>query len=85
MKKEKIDGLFDHLIEEYFQEGELPLKKLISYVEIRLIVSSLERSKGNQREAARILGVGYTTLHEKMNRYNIGFHNVLVFNGKNGS
>ena len=79
MKKEQIDGLIDPLIQEYFQNGELPLKKLISHVEIRLILSSLERTKGNQKEAAKILGVGYTTLHEKMKRYNIGLHKIMVF------
>jgi len=80
MKKERIDGLIDPLIQEYFQDGELPLKKLILHVEVRLILSSLERTKGNQKEAARILGVRYTTLHEKMKRYNISFHKVLICN-----
>lgn len=84
-KKEKIDGLFDDLMEEFLHEGELPLKKFISYVEVSLIVSSLEKSKGNQREAAKILGVRYTTLNEKMKRYKIVFRKVPIFNGKNES
>ena len=79
MNKKRIDGLIDPLIQEYFQEEGLPLKTFISYLEIRLILSSLEKTRGNQKEAARILGVRYTTLHEKVKRYNIGFHKVLNF------
>jgi DNA-binding NtrC family response regulator len=84
-KKEKIDGSFDHLMEEFLDKGELPLKKFIHYVEVSLIVSSLEESKGNQKEAAKILSIKYTTLNEKMKRYNIGFRKVPIFNGKNES
>lgn len=83
MRKEKTCGLLDRLIEEFIDEGELPLKKFITYIEVSLIVSSLKKSKGSQKEAAKTLGVRYTTLNEKMKRYKIGFRKVPLFNGKN--
>jgi len=80
-KKEQVEGLFDHLLEEFLLRGEMPLKEFLTYVELSLLVSSLAKSKGNQREAARILGLKHTTLNEKMKKYNLGFRKVLVFNG----
>ena len=74
--------MLDLLVEAFIHERELPLKRIISYVEVSLIVSSLEKSKGNQRKAAKILGIRHTTLHEKMKRHNIGFRKILVQNGK---
>jgi DNA-binding NtrC family response regulator len=44
------------------------LKALLEDYERRLIESALEASAGNQRRAARALGVLPTTLHEKMKR-----------------
>jgi DNA-binding protein Fis len=41
----------------------------------------LAQSKGNQRKAAKILGIRHTTLNEKLKRYNMGFRKVLVFKG----
>lgn len=85
MKKEKSYGLLNRLIEESIHSGELPLKKFITHIEVSLIVSSLEKTKGNQKEAAKTLGVKYTTLNEKMKRYKISFRKVPFFDGKNGS
>ena len=39
--------------------------------EIELINSALSRSRGNQTQAARILGVKLTTLNSKIKRYKI--------------
>lgn len=44
------------------------LKELMSEYERDLILSALTASGGNQRRAAKILGVLPTTLHEKMKR-----------------
>ncbi len=44
------------------------LKSLVTDFERRLILEALEASGGNQRQAARSLGVLPTTLNEKMKR-----------------
>ncbi len=44
------------------------LKALVDSYERRVIEEALRASSGNQRQAARALGVLPTTLHEKMKR-----------------
>ncbi len=44
------------------------LKDLVTQFEKRLILEALEASAGNQRQAARALGILPTTLNEKMKR-----------------
>jgi DNA-binding NtrC family response regulator len=44
------------------------LKNLLESYERRVIEEALRASNGNQRQAARALGVLPTTLHEKMKR-----------------
>jgi len=79
MQKERRDRLFDRIIDEYMIKGEMPLKEFLCRVEINLLVLTLQKSKGNQRQAAKMLGVKHTTLSEKMKRYNIGLCKVPVY------
>jgi two-component system response regulator HydG len=44
------------------------LKALLEAYERRIITEALHETRGNQRRAARALGVLPTTLHEKMKR-----------------
>jgi DNA-binding NtrC family response regulator len=44
------------------------LKTLVEEYEKEIIVEALRSTEGNQRRAARALGVLPTTLHEKMKR-----------------
>jgi len=44
------------------------LKSLMRAYERQLIEQALEAAQGNQRRAARVLGLLPTTLHEKMKR-----------------
>jgi DNA-binding NtrC family response regulator len=52
-----------------FATGAGPsLKSMVDSFERRIIEEALRASNGNQRRAARALGVLPTTLHEKMKR-----------------
>ena len=55
---------------EHLHPGESrpTLKTMLEAYERQLIVEALLASHGNQRRAARALGVLPTTLHEKMKR-----------------
>ncbi len=56
-------------MDEFRTMGARPsLKMLVEEYERRLIEEALRVSNGNQRQAARALGVLPTTLHEKMKR-----------------
>ena len=49
----------------------LDLKDAVQRFEIDLISAALERTRGNQSRAARLLGVKHTTLNAKLKRYRI--------------
>ena len=68
--KRKLFWLF---IEYFFMSDNIPLKELIEGIEKSVILRTLYRVHGNQKEAAKILGVKYTTLNEKIKKYGIHF------------
>jgi len=47
------------------------LKDAVQQFERELISAALERTRGNQSQAARLLGVKHTTLNAKVKRYQI--------------
>jgi len=53
--------------------GERPiiLKDLMDRIEKYIIVRSLQEAGGNRKQAAWILGIKYTTLHGKLNKFGI--------------
>ena len=53
------------------QEPKLGLQEEVQRYEIELIKSALHRTRGNQRRAARLLGVKVTTLNCKIKRFGI--------------
>lgn len=70
--KFKIE-LFELFIEFFCQEQPILLKDLMDNVEKSIIVNVLSKVQGNQKEAAKVLGIKYTTLNEKLKRYRIRF------------
>jgi len=70
-------------IEDFYQKRKIPLKDFLTRVELHLIIFSLNKANGNQRKAAKILGIKPTTLNEKLRRYKIGFHKTAVDQNNN--
>ena len=66
--------VFELFIEYFCVRQRVPLKDLICSVEKSLILRALSQCNGNQKSAAKFLGMKYTTLNEKLKRYNIQFH-----------
>ena len=52
-------------------EGCSSLREEVRRFEVELITSALFRTHGNQKKAAKLLGVNNTTLNSKMKRYRI--------------
>lgn len=52
-------------------ERQLGLQEEVQRYEIELIRNALQRTRGNQRRAAKLLGVKVTTLNCKIKRYGI--------------
>jgi len=57
--------------EAFCRESPVDLRNLILTLEKNIILHVLARTHGNQKEAAKILGLNHTTLNEKMKRYRI--------------
>lgn len=57
----------------------LDLKDLIQGIERGIIVRTLALVQGNQKAAARMLGLKHTTLNEKVKRYGIRFRKAPFF------
>lgn len=55
---------------------EINLTEKVQEYEITLICNALTAANGNQRQAARMLGMKTTTLHAKIRRYEIDSLNV---------
>ena len=75
LRTDKSENFIDSIILDFIiknvNKADLPLKTFINNFEERIISTSLKLSNGNQRVAAGLLGVGHTTLNEKIKRYNL--------------
>ncbi len=61
----------DKLSEEYLNGDSIPFKEIISSVEKDLILKALERTEGNQTQAAKLLDINRRLLYSKMKKYKI--------------
>jgi DNA-binding NtrC family response regulator len=65
--------VFELFIEYFCIRQRVPFKELIGIVEKTILIRALTQYKGCQKSAAEFLGIKYTTLNEKLKRYNIRF------------
>jgi len=68
LAKRPLEDLLDSLFDELSAQ---PGTDLISVLEKGLIVRALQKTKGNQLQAAQLLGINRSTLRGKMERYRI--------------
>ena len=69
--KEKFDGLVEHLL-----GGSIQLHEAIEVMERSMIQCALERSRGNQSAASKMLGIHRNTMQRKMVEYGLGERRV---------
>ena len=72
----EIGKSVERSLDEYFRrlDGEPPhgiYDTVIAHVERALLSSMLERSNGNQTQAAEMLGLNRNTLRAKLAKYNL--------------
>lgn len=70
-------NILGSLVDEFYANRMVSLKEFLANIERSLIIETLEKTKGDQKKAAEILGLKYTTLHEKIKRYHIYFRTVV--------
>ncbi len=72
-KAEDADTLFNSIVLFYLKENvsheKTSLKSFITSIERKIIYTTLEVTQGNQKNAAKILGLGATTLNEKLKKF----------------
>jgi DNA-binding NtrC family response regulator len=69
--KEKFEGLVEH-----FLGGSIPLHEAVEVLETSMIQRALDRSRGNQSAASKLLGIHRNTLQRKMVEYGLGERRV---------
>lgn len=71
-KKQRLKRyLFWLFVEYFFDSSNIPLKEFMGKIEKNIILITLYKASGDQRQAADILGLKYTTLNEKIKKYQI--------------
>jgi DNA-binding NtrC family response regulator len=75
-RENRWQTLLDEALDRVCSNGNVSLKEFIDELERRLIIQTLFRANGNRREASELLGIKYTTLHEKLKKHNIRFKNI---------
>jgi nitrogen regulation protein NR(I) len=70
--EKSVEGLLDTLFDELLNAPMTPEDlDMISTIEKGLILRALQKTKGNQVQAALLLGINRSTLRSKMERYHI--------------
>lgn len=75
-REELWETLLNSALDRLCFRRSLPLKDFMEGLERRLIIRALFKAQGNRKKAASLLGVNYTTFHEKLKKYNIRFKNM---------
>lgn len=70
--------IFWFFIEYFFDISDVTLKKFMKIMERNIILRALAKTDGDQKKAAEILGLKYTTLNEKIKRYQIRIQKLAV-------
>lgn len=65
--------LLELFIDYFCRENPIFLKHLMDSIEKCIIMKVLTKVQGNQKEAAKVLGIKYTTLNQKIKKYGIRF------------
>jgi len=76
-KSDKKD-LLDFFIEYVCMNDRINLKEFIEQLERTILLKTLAKFNGNQKAAAKFLGIKYTTLNEKVKKYRIHFRKEPV-------
>ena len=65
------------LEQDFYKNERISLKEFMDKLEKEIIVTALLKVNGSQCEAAKILGMRSSTLHEKIKRYHISLETIM--------
>jgi transcriptional regulator of acetoin/glycerol metabolism len=61
------------LVELFIDSESVSLPELMCKLEKKILMKVLTQYNGNIKKSSKLLGIKYTTLHEKLKRHNISF------------
>ncbi len=71
-REENVDVILEDIVTDaFFLDPQNEMGPFVRGLERKLILSVLKKVNGNQKEAAGLLRIKYTTLNEKIRRYKI--------------
>lgn len=73
LDKQGCQIILDVFIEYFFIRERKPLQEFLNILEKAILIKILSRVNGSQTDAAKLLNLKYTTLHEKIKKHNIKF------------
>lgn len=76
-RKQRYDYL-SQVAAELCRAVPIPLKDVMGALEKEIILGVLDKVAGNQRNAAKVLGLKHTTLNEKLKRHQIRVKKMLI-------
>lgn len=65
--------VFNFFVDYFCLKEKVQLKQFFEDLERHILVKTLAKFNGNQKNTAKFLGLKYTTLHEKVKKYHIQF------------
>lgn len=77
-RKRYTQDVLDFFIEYVYMNNRTNLKEFMEELERTILIKTLAKFNGNQKDTAKFLGIKYTTLHEKVKKYNIHFRKEPV-------
>ncbi len=76
---------FNAFIDYFFLRRRKSLREVQDILEKAILIKVLSYVNGNQKDVANFLGIKYTTLNEKIKKYNIKFSkSPIEFNYRGG-
>jgi len=72
------DDLLNTFMEYFFQRHRRPLRESLNILEKAILIKVLSSVNGNLKDTAKFLDVKYTTLYEKVKKYNIKFSKTPI-------
>lgn len=78
IEKNFRNEVFKFFVEYFYLKEKVHIKEFLEDLERNIIVKTLTKFNGSQKHTAKFLGLKYTTLHEKVKKYNIHFRKQIV-------
>ena len=69
--KDLMSEILDQFLEVFSNSRDVSLSNIMTDFEKAILMKALSQFNGNLKKTSIFLGIKYTTLHQKMKKYNI--------------